>query len=52
MLRQRLKEGNRSEKDKKPDSRKVDNSKKERQGEENLIFPLFFSFLFKEKQSL
>lgn len=52
MLRQRLKEGNKPEKDNKPDSRKLDNSKNERQGEENLIFPLFFSSVLKQKQSL
>ena len=51
-LRQKLKEDNKPEKDNKPDSRKLDNSKKERQGEENLIFPLFFSSVLKQKQSL
>lgn len=44
MLRQRLKEGDKSEKDNKPDSRKLNNSKKQTQGEENFIFSLFFCF--------
>jgi hypothetical protein len=50
-LRQKLKEGNKAEKDNKPDSRKLNKSKKQRQGEENLIFPLFFCFVLKQKQS-
>ncbi|MGH7999149.1 MAG: hypothetical protein ACREPR_06910 [Brasilonema sp.] len=44
MLRKKLKEGHQPEKDNKPDNLKQpDKSKKTRQGEENLIFLLFFS---------
>ncbi|MBW4630319.1 MAG: hypothetical protein KME49_33625 [Brasilonema octagenarum HA4186-MV1] len=48
MLRKRLKEGSKLEKDNQADSRKQGKKKKQRQGEENLIFPLIFSFLSKD----
>lgn len=48
MLRKRLKEGNKLEKDNQADSIKQGKKKKQRQGEENLIFPLNFFFLSKD----
>ncbi|MBP5973276.1 hypothetical protein HW132_11150 [Brasilonema sp. CT11] len=48
MLRKRLKEGSKLEKDNQADSRKQEKKKKQRQGEENLIFPLIFSFISKD----
>jgi hypothetical protein len=47
MLRKKLKEGNKLEKDNKPDSLTLDNNKKKRQGEDNLIFPLIFSLFYR-----
>lgn len=44
MLRKRLKEGNQLKKDNQANTIKLDNNK-ERQGEENVIFPLIFFFL-------
>lgn len=48
MLRKRLKEGNKLEKENQADSIKSEKKKKQRQGEENLIFPLNFLFLSKD----
>ncbi len=52
MLRKRLKEGHQPEKDNQPHNLKQpDKSKKTRQGEENLIFPLFFSLYLPEMKT-
>ncbi|KAB8330874.1 hypothetical protein SD80_025090 [Scytonema tolypothrichoides VB-61278] len=48
MLRKRLKEGNKLKKDNQANTLKLDNKKKERQGEENVIFPLIFFFPTRE----
>lgn len=44
MLRKKLKEGNKLKKDNQANTIKLDNKKKERQGEDYIFFPLIFFF--------